>query len=90
MTPSLYVPASLSSVRSVLVDVGTGFYVEKSPEDANAFYNGKIEELEGSLKDLEKVVQSKGRSVAMVEDVIRHKVLSGEGSGGGSAQAVAA
>ncbi|KAI9713810.1 MAG: subunit of tubulin prefoldin [Bogoriella megaspora] len=84
LTPSLYLPAKLSSVRTVVVDVGTGFYVEKSPEDATSFYEGKVEELESSLKDLEKVVQGKGRSVAMVEDVIRGKVLSEQGSGSGS------
>ena len=96
LTPSLYVPAKLSSVRNVLVDVGTGFYVEKSPEDAQTFYDEKVEELEKNLKDLEKLVQSKGRSVSLVEDVIRQKVLSGQGGGAGfatggdGAQAVAA
>ncbi|KAL9089622.1 MAG: hypothetical protein Q9165_005654 [Trypethelium subeluteriae] len=89
LTPSLYVPATLSSVRSVLVDVGTGFFVEKKPEDATIFYNEKVDDLEKNLKDLEKAVQSKGRSVSMVEDVIRQKVLSGQG-GEGSTQAVAA
>lgn len=29
LTPSLYVPGKLASTKTVLVDVGTGFYVEK-------------------------------------------------------------
>lgn len=29
LTPSLYVPGLLGSTSTVLVDVGTGFYVEK-------------------------------------------------------------
>ena len=29
LTPSLYVPGTLASTETVLVDVGTGFYVEK-------------------------------------------------------------
>lgn len=70
-------------MRSVLVDIGTGFYVEKDPEDATSFYNEKVEDLEKNLKDLEKVVQSKGRSVNLVEDVIRQKVLSGQGGEAG-------
>ncbi|KAI9655353.1 MAG: subunit of tubulin prefoldin [Bathelium mastoideum] len=90
LTPSLYVPATLSSVRTVLVDVGTGFFVEKIPEDAIKFYDEKVEELEKNLKELEKVVQTRGRSVAVVEDVIRQKVLSGQGSGEGTAQAITA
>lgn len=30
LTPSLYVPGQLASTSTVLVDVGTGFYVEKA------------------------------------------------------------
>ncbi len=29
LTPSLYVPGNLAATDTVLVDVGTGFYVEK-------------------------------------------------------------
>lgn len=29
LTPSLYVPGQLASTSTVLVDVGTGFYIEK-------------------------------------------------------------
>ncbi len=29
LTPSLYVPGKLASTETVLVDIGTGFYVEK-------------------------------------------------------------
>ena len=29
LTPSLYVPGKLASTDVVLVDIGTGFYVEK-------------------------------------------------------------
>lgn len=29
LTPSLYVPGKLASTDAVLVDIGTGFYVEK-------------------------------------------------------------
>lgn len=29
LTPSLYVPGKLASTDTVLVDIGTGFYVEK-------------------------------------------------------------
>lgn len=29
LTPSLYIPGKLASTETVLVDVGTGFYLEK-------------------------------------------------------------
>ena len=77
-----------------MVDVGTGFYVEKSTTDAKKFYDGKVEELEGNMKEIEKVVEGKTGVLRGVEDVMRRKVVegqqqqqhgksAGEGGGGG-------
>ncbi|TVY45249.1 putative prefoldin subunit [Lachnellula occidentalis] len=38
LTASLYVPGTLADTENVVVDVGTGFYVEKSTKDATGFY----------------------------------------------------
>jgi len=81
LTTSLYVPGTLADTQNVIVDVGTGFYIEKSTSDATKFYNGKVDELGGSLKDLENIVQGKSNNLRVVEDVLRQKVLS---SGAGS------
>lgn len=70
----------------LLVDVGTGFFVSKSPKQATEFYNDKVRDLEGSLKDLETVLNGKGQNLRVVEDVLRQKVLAG-GSGDGQGQA---
>lgn len=67
LTTSLYVPGKLASSEHVLVDVGTGFYVEKSLKDATKFYNGKVEELGANLKDLEQIMQGKVNTVRVVE-----------------------
>lgn len=91
LTSSLYVPGTLASTSTVLVDVGTGFYVEKGIDDAKAFYEAKISDLGNSLKDLEKIVNQKSNNLRVVEDVLRQKVLqSGATQGQTSEQAVAA
>lgn len=87
LTTSLYVPAKLSASRSntVLVDVGTGFFVEKSCADATRFYKGKVDELTRNLADIEKAVAGKNDNLRVVEDVLREKVLAqqrGEGKEG--------
>ncbi|KAL9600132.1 MAG: hypothetical protein Q9219_003388 [cf. Caloplaca sp. 3 TL-2023] len=69
LTPSLYVPGKLASTETVLVDVGTGFYVEKTPPAARTFYTSKVEELSKNLKDLESIVQGKQGNLTVVEDV---------------------
>ncbi|CAD6446475.1 7b349dae-8bd4-4870-81c6-e477dae166ca [Sclerotinia trifoliorum] len=76
LTTSLYVPGQLADTENVIVDVGTGFYVEKSTKDATKFYEAKIEEIGTNLKDLEIIVNNKSNSLRVVEDVLRQKVLS--------------
>ncbi|KAL9061771.1 MAG: hypothetical protein Q9206_000341 [Seirophora lacunosa] len=90
LTPSLYVPGKLASTETVLVDIGTGFYVEKvscgpstqppktstTPPAAQLFYTSKVDELGKNLKDLEKIVHGKQGSLNVVEDVLRQKMIN--------------
>ncbi|KAG8625615.1 hypothetical protein KVT40_006016 [Elsinoe batatas] len=78
LTTSLYVPGTLADSEKVLVDVGTGFYVEKNVDDAVAFYDGKVKELGDSVRGLEQVVGQKQGSLRVVEEVMRGKMLAGE------------
>ncbi|EMF17861.1 Prefoldin alpha subunit [Sphaerulina musiva SO2202] len=79
LTSSLYVPGTLADTETVLVDVGTGFYVEKDVASAQKFYEGKIEELGKNIKDLENIVNSKANNLRVIEEVLRQKVLAGGG-----------
>jgi len=79
LTTSLYVPARPAKTATVLVDVGTGYYVEKKTADAIVFYNGKVDDLTKNLGDIERAVGSKNQDLRMVEDVLRGKVLSEQG-----------
>ncbi|KAI9782537.1 MAG: subunit of tubulin prefoldin [Candelina submexicana] len=76
LTTSLYVRGTIADTQHVIVDVGTGFYVEKSTSDASMFYQEKVEELEGNLKNLETIVQQKSNNLRVVEDVLRQKVIN--------------
>ncbi|KAI5369267.1 Putative prefoldin alpha [Septoria linicola] len=77
LTSSLYVPGTLADTEKVLVDVGTGFYVEKDVASAQKFYEGKVEELGKNIKDLENIVNSKANNIRVVEEVLRQKMLAG-------------
>ncbi|KAF2739977.1 c-myc binding protein [Polyplosphaeria fusca] len=78
LTSSLYVPGHLTDAEHVLIDVGTGYFVEKDVASAKDFYERKVKDLQGSLKDLEGVINSKVNDVRMVEEVMRVKVLSAQ------------
>lgn len=81
LTTSLYVPGQLASSSKVLVDVGTGFYVEKEVKDARKFYEGKVAELHQNLGEIEKVVGGKEQNLRVVEEVLRAKVMSEQAQG---------
>ncbi|KAJ6445564.1 prolyl-tRNA synthetase [Purpureocillium lavendulum] len=68
LTNSLYVRGELTDSESVLVDVGTGFLVEKKLKSAEQFYDGKVQELANNLKELEAIVQQKQANVRAVEE----------------------
>lgn len=73
------------------MDVGTGFYVEKSIADAQEFYAKKIEELGKNIKDLEGIVNGKANNLRVVEEVLRSKMLAGpQGAGAQPGSAAAA
>jgi len=85
LTTSLYVPGQLADTEHVLVDVGTGFYVEKTLDQAIKFYEGKVEEVGKNVKDLETIVNQKSQSLRVVEEVLRQKMMSQQQGNGGNA-----
>ncbi|KAK3115795.1 subunit of tubulin prefoldin [Teratosphaeriaceae sp. CCFEE 6253] len=87
LTSSLYVPGKLADTEHVLVDVGTGFYVEKTTADAQGFYASKVEELGTNIKDLENIVNGKANNLRVVEEVLRQKVMASPHGGQASAGA---
>lgn len=52
----------------MVVDVGTGFYVEKSKDDAKDFYERKVAGLGENLGRLEGVIKAKEEGLRSVED----------------------
>lgn len=81
LTSSLYVPGKLKDTETVIVDVGTGFFVEKKIDEAKAFYEGKVKELQTNLGELEKIITSKTETVRAVEGALRQKIMAQQQGG---------
>ncbi|RCH77470.1 subunit of tubulin prefoldin [Rhizopus stolonifer] len=64
----------LSDVNKVIVDVGTGYYVEKSVGDASKFYNDKVEYVKKNLGTLEKTVTDKQSTLRAIVNVMQDKI----------------
>uniref|UniRef100_A0A673C909 Prefoldin 5 n=1 Tax=Sphaeramia orbicularis TaxID=375764 RepID=A0A673C909_9TELE len=63
----MYVPGTLNDVEHVLVDVGTGYYVEKNVEDSKSFFKRKIDFLTKQIEKIQPALQEKH---AMKQDVL--------------------
>ncbi|KAG5460548.1 MAG: Prefoldin subunit-domain-containing protein [Olpidium bornovanus] len=59
LTSSLYVPGKVGDVEKVIVDIGTGYYVEKPISDAVKFYGEKVSFVNERLEELQKQIQSR-------------------------------
>ncbi|XP_036155520.1 prefoldin subunit 5 isoform X2 [Myotis myotis] len=55
----MYVPGKLHDVEHVLIDVGTGYYVEKTAEDAKDFFKRKIDFLTKQMEKIQPALQEK-------------------------------
>jgi len=81
LTSSLYVPGRLTDVASVVVDVGTGYYVKKTKAEALAHYNDKTTFVQGNLDTLQKTIERKQENAQSVLQVLQLKLQQG-GQGG--------
>ncbi|KAL0978389.1 hypothetical protein UPYG_G00169870 [Umbra pygmaea] len=68
LTSSMYVPGTLNDVEHVLVDVGTGYYVEKDVNDTKEFFKRKIDFLTKQMEKIQPALQEKhGMKQAVIE-----------------------
>ncbi|KAL9936453.1 hypothetical protein V8E36_004521 [Tilletia maclaganii] len=74
LTASLYVPGKLADVGHVLVDLGTGYYVEKDTPDAKKLYQERADFVGKKIEELQVLLQQKNSNLQSVVEVQRLKV----------------
>ncbi|RIB09408.1 Prefoldin subunit-domain-containing protein [Gigaspora rosea] len=80
LTGSLYVPGELLETDKVIVDVGTGYYVEKTSDDAVKFYSDKVEFVKKNLDKLQETINTKQNNLRLTVDVMQLKISLGAAS----------
>ncbi|KAL6453473.1 GIM5 Prefoldin subunit 5 [Candida maltosa Xu316] len=78
LTSSLYIPGQVVSRNDYLVDIGTGYYVEKNADDAKKVYDNKIKKLDGDAKKLKDILVQKNELLNTVNLILRKKVIEME------------
>ena len=70
VTQSMYVPGKLKDANKVLIDIGTGYFVEKTTGDADDFCKRKIELLRQEIEKVAPVLRSRYQSKQAVDEVM--------------------
>ncbi|KAK2098728.1 Prefoldin subunit 5 [Saguinus oedipus] len=74
LTSSMYVPGKLHDVEHVLIDVGTGYYVEKTAEDAKDFFKRKTDFLTKQMEKIQQALQEKHAMKHAVMEMMSQKI----------------
>ena len=78
MTSSLYLPGKVLDKEKYLVDIGTGYYVEKLAEEAKKVYEAKITKLNEDAKKLRDILVQKNEVMNHMTLVLRSKMVEYE------------
>lgn len=74
LTGSMYVSGKLADPRNVLVDIGTGYYVQKSVEDAKDYFKRKVEYVTEQMEKIQHLGLDKSKMRETIADIIEMKI----------------
>lgn len=78
MTSLLYLPGKVKQKDHYLVDIGTGYFVEKTAKDAQVVYQKKLTKLDEDSKKLKDILILKNDAINNINMILRKKVAEME------------
>ena len=70
-TESLYVPGKIAAVDKVLLDVGTGYFIEHDTEKGIDYCKRKVNFIRDNMEKLMELVGKKRKQLLLVQDFLR-------------------
>merc|ERR1712224_407271 len=83
LTNSLYCSGTLGDTKKVMVDIGTGYIVEKTPEKAADFFGRKKEFCASNISKVQQLLATKRKNLESVTIVLQQKQAAATGAVGG-------
>ena len=75
LNSSVYVEGQLDDVSTVVVDIGAGYFAEKSKKEAEEYFNRKMDYLKNQMEKLQPVMQNKFQTKQIVVQILQSKVM---------------
>ena len=67
LTGSMYVPGKLSNADKVVVDIGTGYYVEKPSKEAKEYFDRKVKYVTENMERVQAIGNEKAKIRYMIK-----------------------
>ncbi|KAL6939153.1 subunit of tubulin prefoldin [Hanseniaspora osmophila] len=80
LSNSLYVPGKVRDSQKFLVDIGTGYFVEKTSAEALLFYQKKIDKLNKESVQITNIVKEKQTAALSIDSRIRQVAMAANAS----------
>lgn len=75
LTESVYAPGMIREPNKLLVEIGTGFYVEKKPSETNEFLNRKLNIVDANSENITKAVQATRQNLDSIAMSMQGKMM---------------
>jgi prefoldin alpha subunit len=75
LTESVYVPGLIREPNKLLVEIGTGFYVEKSSKETTGFLDRKLKLVDANSDNITKAVAATRQNVESISMAMQGKML---------------
>lgn len=76
LTSSLYAPGTLSDPSKAMIDIGTGYFVEKRTEDAIESMKTKIAQINAKVQEAQLEFSRKSESLNTVTELFQVKMAA--------------
>ncbi|EDW24564.1 GL24222 [Drosophila persimilis] len=73
LTSSMYVPGRVKDLNNFVIDIGTGYYIEKDLEGSKDYFKRRVEYVQEQIEKIEKIHLQKTRFLNSVVGVLEMK-----------------
>merc|ERR1711894_831584 len=74
LTSSMYTTGKIGDVGSVIVDIGTGYYVERTVDQAREYFSRKVDYLTKQMEKVQPILAEKYKMRQAVMEMLQMKV----------------
>lgn len=70
----MYVPGTIADAEKLLIDIGTGYYVERDVPGAKDYFTRKVKFVTEQMEKIQKIAAEKSKLREVVMDIMEVKV----------------